>query len=461
MTPDVNFDVNPKRDISLDGQDLFRDIAPPALLDLVLPSAPQAVYTTYVTTWLMLYQRLQGGASLNDAVSALLFNFPKEDLPDCKRARDGNLGADNSAYSKARQRLPLDLLDWLADHVYSSLAQGAPPSWKGRAVDILDGTTFSLAPSTELTLAFPPHSNQHGPCVWPSLRAVVAHDLASGLACRPEYGPAFGDDNECESALTRRLLPRLRPGSVVLGDGNFGIFVVAYEAKEAGHDVLFRLSGPRFEALLRGATDVGDGRWEVTWRPSAEERRKYPELPQDAAVRGHLCERQIRPRGKQESLYLFATLGEGSNQEWGDLYGRRWDVEPDIAGTKVTLNLGSISAVTEEMVKKEVVLASVAYDLVVSLRRQAAAKAGVEPRRLSFSGTLSLLKAFQARLAAGGLSQEEAQELFEKLLRAVGQRKLPHRPGRSYPRELLPRGRRYPTRKRSPPQGAAAPAPNE
>src|SRR5262249_27243665 len=145
-------------------------------------------------------------------------------------------------------RLGLDVVAWLADHVFASLAACHGPCWKGRVVELLDGTTFSLEPSAELREAFPPASNQHGPSAWPSLRVVVAHDLATGLTCRPEYGPAYGDHNECESVLARRLMARLRPGSVILGDGNFGIFIVAFEAtKKAGHEVLLRLSQPRFE----------------------------------------------------------------------------------------------------------------------------------------------------------------------------------------------------------------------
>jgi hypothetical protein len=285
----------------------------------------------------------------------------------------------------------------------------------------------------------------------------VAHDLSSGLTCRPEYGPAYGDDSECESVLARRLLPRLRPNSVVVGDGNFGIFLIAYEARQAGHDVLLRLSAPRFEALVRQAKPAGEGRWEVAWRPSALERKKYgAALPEGAEVRGYLSKQPpVGPEGEQQALYLFTTLAQGSDAEWGALYGRRWCVEPDIGANKVTLGLGRVSAVTADMVQKEVVLATVAYNLVVQVRRLAAQKAGVEPRRLSFTGALSLLKAFQARVAAGGLSEEELQRLFERLLRAVGQRKLPNRPGRKYPRELIARRRRYPERKRPPPAGAA------
>jgi hypothetical protein len=436
-----------------DTYQFFRRIVSPDLVNKQRPSAKQAVYTTFVTVWLLLFQRLHHG-SLNDAVSALLFTFPKEDLPDCKRIKDDSLSADNSAYGKARQRLDLDLVIWLADHVYNSLHACCQPGWKGRHVGVLDGSTFSLVGTAELREAFPPPSNQYGPSHWPVLRVVVCHNVSNSLVCRPEYGPAYGDDNECESVLTRRLLPRLPPYSVLLGDGNFGIFIIAYEAKQTTHDVLFRLSEPRFQALLRQATPVSQGRWEVKWQPSREERAKYPELPEDACVRGYLVEVSVGQEGKQETLYMFTTLVEGTNQEWAELYAWRWRVETDLAAEKVTLGLGAVRGKTKEMIEKEVVLATVAYNLVVQVRRLAAEKAKVEPRRLSFAGTLSLVKAFQARVAAGNLSEEDLQKLFDKLLRACGQRKLPNRPGRQYPRELIPRRRRYPERKRCQPETA-------
>ena len=43
-----------------------------------------------------------------------------------------------------------------------------------------------------------------------------------------------------------------------------------------------------------------------------------------------------------------------------------------------------------------------------------------------------------------------AEAEFERLLRAAGQRKLPRRAkGRTYPREVIPRRRKFPTRKRA------------
>src|SRR5690242_1141050 len=87
-----------------DAHKLLRELVPPELINDRQPSASQAIFTAYVTVWLMLFQRFHGGASLEDAVSALLFNFPEEDLPACKRLQDGGPSADTGGYCKARQR---------------------------------------------------------------------------------------------------------------------------------------------------------------------------------------------------------------------------------------------------------------------------------------------------------------------------------------------------------------------
>jgi hypothetical protein len=435
---------------------VFRDLVSPEQIQQRSPSPAQTVFTSFVTLWLLLLQRLDGGASLDDAVSTLLFTFSPDDLPDCKRLRDRKVSGNNGAYSQARSRLPTELTHWLADEVSHTLgAQSAPP-WKGRRVQLLDGTTFSLAPTPELREAFPPASNQYGPSHWPVLHVLVCHDLASGLVCRPEFGPMYGEDGASESSLTRKLLLRLDPYAILLADANFGIFILAYEAaRNCTHDVLFRLTAPRFRALRRAGNAVGEGRWEITWQPSDEERQKYgAALPADAEVRGYLVEVRVGPVGKEETLYLFTTLREETNRELGALYGQRWCVETDIAAEKVTLGLGVVQGKSAAMVEKEVVLATVAYNLIVQVRRLAAEKAGVPPRRLSFKGVQSLLKAFQTKIATGNLSEEELQQEFEKLLRASGQRKLPNRPGRKSPRELIPRRRRYPERPRQPEDGS-------
>src|SRR5215213_5375895 len=123
---------------------LFRKLLPAPLLNDLDPPAPQAAYTPWVVTWLLLYQRLHGNASLNDAVSEFLYRFPDQALPDCKRVRDRCLSANTGAYSQARSDLHPRVLYWAADHVFDSLVDTYPTSWPHRRAFLLDGSTLQL-----------------------------------------------------------------------------------------------------------------------------------------------------------------------------------------------------------------------------------------------------------------------------------------------------------------------------
>jgi hypothetical protein len=425
--------------------DLFARLLPAQSLNDLDPRAPQAAYTPFVVTWLLVYQRLHGNATLNDAVAEFVLRFPPPARPDCRRARDGTLSANTGAYAAARGRLDPAVLRWAADHAYDSLVDAYPPSWRGRRAFLLDGSTAQLAPTPELRAAYPPASNQHGSSHWPLLHLLVAHELRSGLAVLPEFGPKYGPGARSELELSLGLLPRLPAGSIVLADRNFGVFAFAWAAAAAGHDVLVRLTAARFNALRKKARQVGAGRWELTWRPSAWDRKAHPGLPEGAAVRGWLHEVQVSER---LTLWLFTTL-PATGEELAGLYHQRQDVETDLRDLKETLRLGEMTGKGVAMVERELAAAWLAYNLASQVRRLAAQRLGVEPRRLSFAGVWSLLVAFAAGLLEGKTAAQAEAE-FGRLLRAAGQRRLPRRAkGRNYPREVIPRRRKFPTRKRA------------
>ena len=119
------------------------------------------------------------------------------------------------------------------------------------------------------------------------------------------------------------------------------------------------------------------------------------------------------------------------------IYRRRVDVETDIRDVKVTLHTERLQARTIRMVQKELATSFVAYNLVVQLRRLAAKIARVPPRRLSFTGVLQTLTV--VLLPIEFWSAREWRRRFELALRMASQQKLPHRPGRSYPRVALVR----------------------
>ena len=104
------------------------------------------------------------------------------------------------------------------------LIAATAPSWNGRRVYIVDGTTITLTPEPALRREFPPASNQHGVGVWPVALSVVAHELASGAALLPAVGAMYGKHAVSETALGREQFTQMPADAMVMSDSGFGIF---------------------------------------------------------------------------------------------------------------------------------------------------------------------------------------------------------------------------------------------
>lgn len=404
--------------------------------DELMPSSPQTVYTASVVLWLLIVQRLKQGCSLVEAVQHLLETYP-DLLPDNKRVKQQALSPSTAAYSGGRSRLTIDVVMWLTEKVSQSLIDASPPSFQGRRVFLLDGTTITLQPESELRELFPPATNQHGESPWPMVHLVVAHELESGAALPPEVGPKYGDQAVSETSLINDHLRRIPDDALIVADSNYGTYRVAQAATQADNRFLLRMTNSRFQSLQRQATLIDEGpnwqSYEHVWRPTANDLGNNPQIPKDAELTVRLHEIQI---SDQETLCLVTDLSEEA-EALAELYTRRWDVEVDIRNLKVVLDIENIRAKSVEMFRKELMTSVVAYNLCSQFRRQAADAADVRVRRLSFTRCWSTFQTFLLKR----ISTEPSawREQYGRALDIAKQHKLPHRPDRSYRREAYQR----------------------
>lgn len=412
--------------------ELLRQLTPEHELLQLAPLGPTAVYTTLVTLWMLTMQRLNGGCSLASVVKVAQ-TYAKNLLPDNKRVREKTLSKSSAAYSEARKRLPIKAAELFARSVCDSLVNRLP-SWFGdQRAYLIDGTTMTLSPTSALTEAFPPSSNQHGTTVWPILMLLVAHELQSGCALIPEMGAMYGGKNTSEGKLATALSKRLPPRSIAISDAGFGIFSVSYAmVRGGGHDILFRLSKSRYKALRRQAELVRETETSTThrlvWTPSVDDRKTNPELPKEAALQVTIHEVLLE---SGDALMLVTTLPHFA-EDAAETYSCRYDVEHDIRDLKVTMKLEKIRATTEEMVRKEILCSIVAYNLVLEFRRQAAQIAKLPPRRLSFTRVWETFDFYL--LHQPPCSASQWFERYEQALKIASKEKLPNRPGRNFPR---------------------------
>ena len=409
------------------------------LIDAIQPTGPATVYTTSVTLWMMVMQRLASGSTLCGIVKDFIANRPAF-CPENRRLSEGTLSQSSGAYAGARNRIDLETVHYFYQQVLDSFTERPGPlQFRPRQTFLLDGTTITLSPTDELRKAYPPASNQHGETVWPIMLFFVAHDLQNGTAMLPEVGKMYGGKGDSEALLAKRIFKRLPRESIVMADAGLGIFQVAYHCLQEKHDFLFRLTTQRFESLIKKA-ELVEKRWKkrvwkLQWEPTAKDRKGCPGIKKGEVLNVLIHEIEIGENG--EKLYLVTSLSEDS-ESLADRYRCRYDVETDIKEIKVMMNTENIRAQSEDMVLKELYTSLIAYNLLVQFRRQAASLSGVAPRRLSFTEVLNTYNSF-LRIDLSILPTEECIKRFEQALAMASTCKIPNRPGRSYKRAAHPR----------------------
>ncbi len=425
--------------------DFFRQLS----ADYKLPTG--GIYQPSLVIWLMIRQRLDPKGTLSSAVQQVVRGESAPLLPPHKRVREKTVSNYTGAYSRARTELPVDAAEQVADRIFTQLMAHRQSTVAGLSgpVFLLDGSSLATPSTKDLREQFPPASNQHGPSHWPTIRIVVAHDLATGFAVRPQWGPMYGAKACSEQALAEQVMDRLPSHSTVLADRNFGVFSVAWAAQQKKRTIIARLTESRARkiagvgsvATLAAGTDRA-----VEWKPSQAERRAHPELPDDAVVRGRLIVTKVARDGEMLHLYLFTTL-EIPPDEVVELYGQRWNIETDLRSLKQTVRLQHLTSKTNAMITKELLTAVAAYNLVRGVQYAAAALAGIEARQLSFSHVQDVVNAWLPLLMSITDTHIYDYE-FQRMLRTAARCRLPKRRNRrSYPRAVWGHKQCFPKRK--------------
>src|SRR5512143_46904 len=432
--------------------DLYLQLAPAELFRLLQRqmgvTVRNGMYSARLVMWVMINQRLQARGTLASSVEQLVQGRFDPLLSRCKRVQEKKIALSTGGYCQARQHLPKLLvsrsMEELIERLRSRLLEGGSPL--PQRVYLLDGSSLQLEHNAELVKAFPPGSNQHGHAHWPVVRLVVMHDLETGLAERPYWGPMYGRRAVSEQGLAGRAMQHVPAGSVIVGDRNFGIFATAYAAQQQGHKVVLRLTAPRAKSL-RGGPISRSGDSPVRWCASRWDGSKQRPWLADASVEGRLIAWRVGRGKHQQWLYLFTTLVLPA-EEVVKLYGCRWRVETDLRSLKQTVSLQRISAQSADTMEKELLLAVMAYNLVRAIMFQAAQRARIDPRQLSFTYACNIVLDGYPRVLAARKANQQQQEL-ERIIDLVARCRLPKRTKRrSYPREVWGRGYHFPTRRR-------------
>lgn len=414
----------------------------------------EGLFSGALTMWLMICQRSEGGKSLVEALSGIGDGSSDEILKlneRSKRARDKKVSLLSGGYSKARSRLKIAEVEAVTEQISEHLIkQGRGEGlWHGKRAYLMDGTCFTLEQGAKIQEQYPPLKNQHRASHNSKLLCLCIHELFSGAAVSPSFGPYRGRKAVSEVKLCIESMAKLGPNSLLIGDRYFGAFSAVYAADKLEHQVLVRLNKRIAEYLLGYKIKKQNIEEKVTWGASKVVLKDHPEIPQDASVEGRVIVRRIQNKGYRPlDLYFFTTSPEEAS-ELVALYKRRECIENDFRSIKYTLGMEMFHSKTPEMIEKELLLGFAAYNLLRAVIAKGAKKLGIPPRKLSFTNAGLLVRTYGNKLR-DSKTKEETKDIMERFMTGLSQVKLPNRKkNRVEPRKVVKKPNLFPLMKLS------------
>ena len=406
-------------------------------------------WTPLIALWYLIWQRLQPRHTLQAVVTDA-----RRGGADRLCTKGKALSADiksqaTTAYSDARQRLPLD---WVRQ-CFGQLATALLSLGEGRSpdlpVELLDGSTQRLRPHGDLAREFPAHRTRRQQPYWCVARVLVSFCAATGIATAARLASI----HVSEQALAVEVLLAAAKRVLYLGDRNFGVWRVVRAAVQGGGHALVRLTEVRARHLLGRKRLPGFLDQAVAWSASPHDQIDPGLRPEP--VPGRLIIIQARRRGyRRQTLYLFTTLTDVQAyppQRLLELYGGRWQVELHFRSVKSTLQLDQSEAKSADMARKEFYAGLMAYNLVRGLMAAAAAETGGRPGELSFAKAQLLLASVLTELFRAWMSGPRRDARLLWLLTEAAAAKLPRRrkPRPNEPRAQHHKPQAFPTIKGS------------
>lgn len=314
-----------------------------------------------------------------------------------------------SALCQARTRLGVTPLRLLFDRVRGPRAVPATPgAWLfGRRLVAFDGTALDVPDTTANVDAF---GHIGTPSGFAQVRLVALIECATHAI----IDAVFDACRHSEQELTQRLIGAMRPGMLVLADRNFGHQLFAQIATSTGADLLWRIKGnadfPAVRCLDDGSylSVITGQRYKKRWRTAI--RRDWPRPPMPGhpvRIVDYRVTTHVGDTVTISDIRLVTTLldpVEAPARAIAEAYHQRWESENGYQELKTRLRGAGfiLRSKSPDLARQEIYALLVTYQALCALKTDAAAAAGVDPDRISFTITVRVTR---DTITAGRLGQ--------------------------------------------------------
>jgi len=389
------------------------------------------IFTPESTFFLFMWQILSM-TSCVEAVQRVLLRM--------SLAGNGKASASSSAYCQARGRIPDKLFEKILSDTACALDAKVDKDrlWHGKRVRVVDGTSVSMPDTPENQAVYPQPSSQKPGCGFPMMRILAVFSLASGALLSYMQGPL----SDGENTLFKKLITSFSIGDILLADRGFCSFALFAELIAMSVDAVIRMREKtikNFEIIRKLGKDDCIIKWV---RPVSLRNEKH--LPETLCMR-MIKYRIIRPGFRTESVTVLTTLIDHVSfpaQEFAELYVRRWQVEINLKYLKATLGMDILKCLSPEMIRKELAMHLIVYNLIRDIMFQAAAAHSVPLRAISFKYSMTIINQWTPYIFMAPTNAQR-EKLIKEMLLYIAKSKVPDRPDRREPRAVKRRPKPY------------------
>ena len=331
---------------------------------------------------------------------------------------------------EARKRLGVAPMRRLADRVIRLLGRPDTPGafYRGMRTMALDGFVIDVPDTPANDRAFGRPGSSRAPAAFPQVRVLSLCETGSHVLWRSLIKPqAHG-----EVTMAHHLLRSLRKDMLLLWDRNFLSYKTVSEVVASGAHLLARIKS---NLIFRPIRVLGDGSFlaKIYRCPSDREKDRDGIL---VRIIEYTFDDPGRPGSGEQHRLLTTLLNDELDpaQTLIILYHERWEEEITIDEFKTHQRERPVlRSQTPGGVIQELYGLLLGHFVIRVLMQEAAAREGIDPRRLSFTATLKILR---CRLPECPASRRGLRLWYQNLVAEVAEEVLEDRRNRINPRVI-------------------------
>lgn len=281
---------------------------------------------------------------------------PKKYTLQLPKSLEHDISLNTAAYSKARERVSIELAEELFKATHIEQATNSYSHWNGYRVFIGDGTYVQMQDSKSIREKFEVKHKGVGSDGYPQGLVEVIIERGTGQV----YAYKLSNRHVSELFLFYDMLDHMPPKSLLLLDDLYNCFEIISKCKRLGIEIVVPDKKERnYETIEK--LDNGD---EIIRIKTPKNRSKWLEKNEKA---GDIILRRIECKSPDGIDYVLLTtiLDKKINKEDIQLlYLTRWDIEIGIREIKTVMDINVLRSKTPDMALKELCISLATYNLI-------------------------------------------------------------------------------------------------